>query len=74
MHLLKGGPMSLFKKPGVSLLVVGLVLFFVVNPIAGALPLVGGILSTIAWIVGVLGIIGGGYLLMRSTIGPGAAS
>ena len=49
-------------------------LFFVVNPIAGALPLVGGILSTIAWIVGVLGIIGGGYLLMRSTIGPGAAS
>ena len=66
--------MSLFKKPGASLLVVGLLLFFLVRPIAGSLPLVGGILGTISWVVGALGIVGGGYLLLRSTLGPGATS
>ena len=48
--------MSLFKKPGASLLVVGLLLVFLVGPIAGSLPLVGGILGTISWVVGALGI------------------
>ena len=43
--------MSLFKKPGASLLVVGLLLVFLVGPIAGSLPLVGGILGTISWAV-----------------------
>ena len=66
--------MSLFKKPGASLLVVGLLLFFLVGPIAGSLPLVGGILGPVSWVVGALGIVGGGYLLLRSTLGPGATS
>ena len=53
------------------MLVVGLLLFFLIGPITGAIPVVGGILATISWIVGALGIVGGGYLLVRSTRGPG---
>ena len=53
---------------------VGLLLVFLVGPIAGSLPLVGGILGTISWVVGALGIVGGGYLMLRSTLGPGATS
>jgi len=66
--------MSLLKKPGASLLLIGLLLLLVVAPIAGSLPLIGGVLKPIAWVVGLLGTIGGGYLVLRSTLGPGSAS
>lgn len=62
--------MGLMKKPGASLLLVGAALFFIINPIAGALPLVGGVIGSVAWGVGLLGMIGGGYLLARSILGP----
>lgn len=66
--------MSFLKKPGASLLVVGLLLFFVVAPIVGALPAVGGLLQFVAWVIGVFGIVGGGYLVVRSIKGPGGAN
>lgn len=62
--------MNLLKKPGASLLLVGAALFFVVSPIVGGLPLIGGVLSPIAFIVGLIGMVGGGYLIARSIMGP----
>ena len=61
--------MTAFNKPGISLFVVGLLLFFIVRPIVSAIPLVGAVVSPIAWVVGILGIIGGGYLFLRATFG-----
>ena len=63
--------MNLLKKPGASLLLVGAVLFFVVQPIVGKIPLVGGLIVPIAFVVGLLGMVGGGYLIARSTFGTG---
>ena len=63
--------MEIFKKPGASLLLVGAALFFVVQPIVGAVPLVGGVIAPMAFIVGALGIVGGGYLMARSVFGTG---
>ncbi len=64
--------MNLLKKPGASLLVVGALLFFLVQPLAGKIWVVGSVLSPMAFVVGLLGMIGGGYLLARSTLGPGS--
>lgn len=61
--------MTMLKRPGASLLVVGLVLFFLVRPIVGKIWLIGGILSPISFIVGLLAMIGGAYLLYRSMFG-----
>jgi hypothetical protein len=63
--------MNLLKKPGASLLLVGAVLFFLVQPIAGKIWVIGGVLSPMAFIVGILGMVGGGYLLARATLGSG---
>lgn len=63
--------MAIMKKPGASLVLVGAALFFVVSPIIGIVPLVGGVVSSVAWGVGLLGMIGGGYLLSRSIFGRG---
>ena len=68
---MKRGPMGLLKKPGASLLLVGLAMFFVVGPLLSNLPLIGGIIGVLGFVIGVLGIVGGGYLLFRSTNGPG---
>lgn len=64
--------MNLLKKPGASLLLVGAALFFIVRPVVSNIPLVGGLVSPIAFVVGLLGMVGGGYLVARSTLGPGA--
>lgn len=63
---------TLMNKPGVSLLLVGAVLMFLVRPVIGKVWVVGGVLSPITFIVGLLGIIGGIYLIARSTLGPTA--
>jgi len=62
--------MDLIKKPGASLLLVGAVLFFLIRPLISKLPLIGGVVSPIVFVVGLLGMIGGGYLVARSTLGP----
>lgn len=63
--------MNLLTRPGASLLIVGLLLMFVVVPIIDAVPLVGGLMQTMAFVIGALGIIGGAYLLVRSLTGIG---
>ena len=59
----------MLKRPGASLLLAGLVLFFLVRPIVGKIWLVGGLLSPISFIVGLGAMIGGAYLLYRSMFG-----
>lgn len=59
-------------KPGVSLLIVGVVLMFLIRPIIGNVWVIGSVLSPITFIVGLLGIIGGIYLIARSNLGPSA--
>lgn len=61
---------TLLNKPGISLLVVGVVLAFIVRPLVGGLWVVGGVLSPLAFGVGVVAIVGGVYLLIRSKLGP----
>ncbi len=61
--------MTMLKRPGASLLLAGLVLFFLVRPIVGKIWLVGGLLSPISFIVGLGAMIGGAYLLYRSMFG-----
>lgn len=51
---------------------VGAALFFVVSPVSGKIPLLGGVVSPMAFVIGIIGMLGGGYLLARSTLGPGA--
>ncbi len=63
---------TFMNRPGVSLLVVGLVLVFIVRHIVGAIWVIGGVLSPIAFAVGVFAIIGGVYLIARANLGPGA--
>lgn len=63
--------MKLSKLPGVSLLLVGLVLMFILRPIVGGIPAIGGLLQTMAFVVGGLGIVGGGYLVVRALTGMG---
>ena len=59
------------KKPGASLLVVGLLLLFIVRPIVDQIPAIGGALERLAFFVSLFGILGGGYLLLRSITGIG---
>jgi hypothetical protein len=61
--------MTMLKRPGASLLLVGLVLLFLVRPIVGKIWLIGGILSPVSFIVGLGAMIGGAYLLYRSMFG-----
>lgn len=61
----------MLKRPGTSLLAIGLVLFFLVRPVVGHVWLIGGIVEPIAFIVGLLAIVGGGYLMSRSIFGRG---
>jgi hypothetical protein len=63
--------MTMLKRPGTSLFLVGLVLFFLVRPIAGNVWLIGGIVGPITFIVGLLAIIGGAYLMFRGMFGRG---
>ena len=61
--------MTMLKRPGTTLLLAGLVLLFLVRPIAGKVWLVGGIVGPITFIVGLLAIIGGTYLMFRGMFG-----
>lgn len=61
--------MATLKRPGASLLIVGLILFFLVRPVIGKIWLIGGILGPMSFIVGLLAIVGGGYLVFRSQFG-----
>ncbi|MDW3177645.1 MAG: hypothetical protein R8J94_09680 [Acidimicrobiia bacterium] len=61
--------MATLKRPGASLLVVGLILFFLVRPVIGKIWFIGGILGPMSFIVGLLAIVGGGYLVFRSQFG-----
>ncbi len=63
--------MKVSKLPGVTLLIVGLVLMFIIRPVIDGFPLIGGLLQTISFVVGALGIAGGGYLIVRSLTGAG---
>lgn len=63
---------TLLNRPGVSLLVVGVLMMFLVRPIIGNVWFIGSVLAPMAFVVGVLGIIGGIYLIARSQLGPGA--
>lgn len=57
--------------PGLTLLIVGLVLFFIVRRLVGGIWIIGGALSGLAFGIGLLATIGGGYLLLRSRTGLG---
>lgn len=61
---------TFLNKPGISLLVVGVVLAFIIRPFIGGVWVVGGFLSPLAFFLGIFAIIGGVYLLMRSKLGP----
>ncbi len=61
----------MLKKPGASLLFVGLLLMFIVRPLISKLPYLGSVASPVAFFIGLFGIIGGGYLIARSTFGKG---
>lgn len=61
--------MATLKRPGASLLIVGLILFFLVRPVIGKIWFIGGILGPMSFIVGLLAIVGGGYLVFRSQFG-----
>ncbi len=61
--------MATLKRPGASLLVVGLILFFLVRPVIGNVWLIGSILAPMSFVVGLLAIVGGGYLVFRSQFG-----
>jgi len=63
--------MSIAKLPGFTLLIVGAVLFLLVRPVIDAVPLIGGALQGMAFIIGGLGLLGGAYLLLRSLTGFG---
>jgi len=63
--------MTLLKKPGASLLLVGIVMFFLGTPLVSTLGWLGRPLVPVCFVVGILGMVGGAYLLARSTFGPG---
>ncbi len=67
----RGGPLETLKKPGATLLLVGLALFFIGGPLLRAIPLIGGVIGTLSSVVGLIGIIAGGFLMVRSIRGPG---
>ncbi len=63
---------TLLDRPGVSLLVVGAALMFLVRPIIKNVWVVGGVLSPMAFVVGAFAMLGGLYLVARSKLGPSA--
>lgn len=62
--------MNLMKTPGVPLFLVGAAVFFIVGPLAGGIPILGAVITPIAFVGGILGMGGGGYLAARSKFGP----
>jgi len=63
--------MKITKTPGFSLLLVGAILFFLVRPVIDSVPVVGGAFAAMAFVVGLLGLVGGGYLVARALTGAG---
>jgi len=63
--------MKITKTPGFSLLLVGGILFFLVRPVINSVPVVGGAFAAMAFVVGLLGLIGGAYLMARALTGAG---
>jgi len=59
------------RPPGLTLLVVGLVLFVLIRPLIDGVWVIGGLLSSLAFGIGILAMIGGAYLLVRSRTGVG---
>ena len=57
--------------PGLTLLIAGLVLFFVVRRVVDGIWLIGGALSALSFGIGLLAMVGGVYLLLRSRTGVG---
>ena len=57
--------------PGLTLLIVGLLLFFVVRRLVGGIWVIGGALSGLAFGIGLLATVAGGYLLLRTRTGLG---
>ena len=55
--------------PGLTLLIVGLALFFVIRRVVGGVWIIGGALSALSFGIGLLAIVGGTYLLVRSRTG-----
>ena len=53
------------------MLIVGLALFFVVRRVVGGVWIIGGALSALSFGIGLLAIVGGTYLLLRSRTGVG---
>ena len=66
------GMKTLMDKPGMTLLVVGFVLVFLIRPLIGGVWVVGGVLSPLSFAFGVFSIVGGVYLLARQKFGPAA--
>jgi len=60
---------TFLDKPGISLLVVGVLLALIVPRVVGGIWFVGAILAPLSFVIGILAIVGGVYLLMRSKLG-----
>ena len=59
-----------FMTPGSALLIFGTLILVVGRRIVGIMPFVGGPFSFLAWVVGVLAIAGGAWLIFRNVRGP----
>ena len=59
------------RPTGLSLLLIGLVLFFIIRPLVDGIWVIGGLLGALSFGIGILAMIGGGYLLIRSLTGVG---
>lgn len=66
-----GGGMKIIKAPGFSLLLIGAILMFLIVPVIDSIPLIGGALQSMAFVVGALGVLGGAYLIIRAVAGIG---
>ncbi|MGF1595389.1 MAG: hypothetical protein ACFCVK_00400 [Acidimicrobiales bacterium] len=61
--------MSLLMEPGRALLVMAVVAFLL-RFVAGAVPLIGGLLVVILWFAVVFGLVGGVYLTVMARRRP----
>jgi hypothetical protein len=53
------------RPSGLSLLLTGIVLFFLIRPIVDGIWFIGGLLGALSFGIGLLAMIGGGFLLLR---------